>query len=168
MEFVRTFLQTAFGADSSIIVPRVGRWFNPQDLAPNGSKPATWCAYRLGPAISLVNPFYQNDNEVMKSTAYMKQAIEIQLIGTGAEDAAQSIAHWTNRSDLKNLLDDNLCQLMVSGMGSYIPVHFDQDGENAVLAYNAKVMVQWASIVTPGAQSILTSATVGTGSVTNG
>lgn len=161
--FIRDFLVQGFGADPRFVVPKQGNWWNPQDKAKDGQKPATWCAYRISAAKNRSVPFYQiveQDNplpDINVSTTYMISTIEVQLIGELAEINAMSIAHWINRQDLREMLDLVNSQFLVSGLGDYIVSNYSQDGENTVLAYNSKIMLQWASTIDT-TQTILTSA----------
>jgi hypothetical protein len=161
--FVRDLLVQGFGADPKFVVPKQGNWWNPQDRAKDGQKPATWCAYRIASSRGRSIPFYQIVEQespipdLNVSTAYMISVIEVQLIGELAEVSAMSIAHWLNREDLKLALDNVNAQFMASGLGDYIVSNYSQDGENTVLAYNSKIMIQWASTIDT-AQVILNTA----------
>lgn len=169
-EFLRTFLSTAFNADPKFVVPKQGNWFNPQDASPNDEKASTWCAFRINHSTPRVIPFYQLEESDLGvktnvSTNYMISEIQLQLVGSKAEENAISVAHWMNRFDLNEMLSDNLMQFCADGLGKYVVSQFYQDGLNTVLAYNLTFMLQWASTINT-AQTILTTVNIEGGEIT--
>lgn len=163
---LQTFLSTAYGINSSFVVIKQANWYNPQAIAADGSKPDTWCAYRVVNNKSYTLPFddsYANAGSNTKVVLSMA-TIEVQLVGLYAEQAVQSMAFWLDRTSIGAFMASNSWALIPADLGKYHVSDFMQDGENNVLAYNSTFRIQWANeLVT--LDSVLTSATLPNGVV---
>jgi hypothetical protein len=133
------------------IVPKQGNWFNPQDLLAGSSKPGTWCAYLLKNCSPRSIPYTFGVDGVQYSNVLYTGDLELQFVGDKSEILAHSVAHWLNRMDVIDYLEELYAQLMADGLGSIIVSNFYQDGDNAVLAYNVTIGLQWAENLETGA-----------------
>lgn len=158
---VQTFLSTILGVDASLIVPKQGNWYNPQDRIPSPDKPDTWIAFLMTTSTSSTLQYYlPGDDNVPMSTVQYVSKVDLQIVGTQAEALVQSIAHWLKRDDVMAELDSLNAQLMAQDLGSYVVTQFDQEGLNSVLAYNTSFYLQWTSFIQSN-QIAITSVNLG-------
>jgi hypothetical protein len=79
------------------------------------------------------------------SEVYMITKIRLQLVGNNAEYAAMSMAHWANRNDLIDFLQQNGACFLPGTLGKCVTSIFFNDGLNNVLAYNSDFAIQWSN-----------------------
>ena len=152
-EELRTILSTVFNVDSKYVVPKQGNWWNPQD---SDEKAATWVAFIIRSPKPRTQSVIFNDPDVGPISAqYFTGTVELQIVGTDAEDVAYSVGHWLDRYDVVSLFDSYKAQLMADGIGSFIVSTFAQDGLNTVLAYNVSFGMEWADFAYSAGQSLL-------------
>lgn len=139
------FLSLAFGINSSFVVPKQGTWYNPQAQASDGSKPDTWCAYRIVSSSAWSLPFGvdQPSGAGVLKTSINTAIVEIQLVGEYAEQAVQSMQFWNERNSVTSYASNNGFATFYGSSGGYTVSTFVQEGVNTVLAYNARFKVQW-------------------------
>ncbi len=127
----RAFLVTIFELPESRIVPLQGNWWNPQDE----KRIENWIGFRRGTGTPKIKPFFREDDPCI-SESYCEVPARLQIVGAQAEEMAQSVQHWPNRTDVLDALEVLGVQIIFEGFGKYEVSDFFQDGLNTVLAYN--------------------------------
>ena len=122
------------------VIPRKGNFVNPQQL----SKTDTYAIYYIeNKKKRLVNSSdteYKTENAVTTHYATIKSTVRIQFIGKHAEEWADSLLFWDERSDVQSLLLEYDSQLLL-GERDIITVPFMQDGYNGEMSYVASFSV---------------------------
>ena len=153
---LKTILTTAFGVDTKFIVPKQGNWWNPQDALNGGTfiayiirrtVPVALAYSQLGTDPVLIPPETIIKTGSENSTALVISDVELQIVGSDAEELALSIQHWLNRSDINALFDTYNAQLCADGLGDFTVSAFSQEGLNTTFAYNTRFRVQWANMM---------------------
>ena len=83
---------------------------------------------------------YNTENAVSTHYATIKSNVRIQFIGKHAEEWANSLLFWDERTDVQQLLLDYDSQLLL-GERDIITVPFQQDGYNGEMSYVASFSV---------------------------
>jgi hypothetical protein len=129
----RAFLVEIFELPEERIVPLQGNWWNPQDE----KRVENWIGFRRGPSKPKIKPFFcEDEDDGCISLSYCEVPARLQIVGAQAEAMAQSIAHWPNRLDVMDALEELGVQPILEGFGEYVVSDFFQDGGNTVWAYN--------------------------------
>lgn len=143
---LRSILVATLSVDERYIVPKQGNWFNPQDMLPTEQKPSTWIAYRISKAVPKMIPFLEEDSDGQRSGELFISKVDLQIVGTEAEELAQSMSHWLRRQDVKTAFE-NIDAVLLADRFSYYVLDFYQDGGNNILSYNVSFSVLWASFL---------------------
>ena len=118
------------------VIPRKGNFVNPQQL----SLTDTYAIYYINDKKKrLVNSSdyeYKPENAVSTHYATIKSTVKIQFIGKHAEEWADSLLFWDERTDVQALLLEYDSQLLL-GERDIITVPFQQDGFNGEMSYLA-------------------------------
>lgn len=164
METLGDMLVHVLKVDAKFIVPKQGNWWNPQTRTADGSKPATWCAYRIEDDPALLMPYYETDTDDSAgelenvSVAQSVARVVLQFVGPRAHELAQNVKHWPQRTDVSTQLA-RVSGSLFSDI-SVTPIDFAQEGENTVIAWTVRMRIRWASTLV-AEQPIVTSATLG-------
>jgi len=158
---LRSILVEILSVDERYIVPKQGNWFTPIASLYVSDRPATWIAYRIQRTRPRTMPgFWNPTGLVEESFAVFVSELVLQIVGTDAEVIAMSTAHWLHREDVKAAFDAEDACLMASG-SNYTVTDFYQDGDNNVLAYNVRMLVEWTGSLLPTvARTRLRTATI--------
>jgi hypothetical protein len=138
------------------IVPKQGNWYNPQET--KTGKIATWVGYAITNRNSVLKarqtpadedaPIETNLNVITELVT-----VDLQFVGTKAEQLAASVMHWPTRADVADAFE------IVSGQLREDKIHvvaswFKQEGMNTVYAYNVKFRLYCANIMEVGATQL--------------
>jgi hypothetical protein len=151
---IQKALSSIFNVDVKYIVPKQGNWFNPQFMLPTALKPLTWVAYLIKTTKSDVFPYYYADEGINSAETVNISKIDLQIVGTRAEELSQSLALWHLRGDVEQAFDLLNAKLMTSDY-NIITSDFHQDGMNTILAYNVSFKLVWINSIAT-TQQILT------------
>ncbi len=160
-ESLRLFLSRIFFTQdaSPYVVPKQGNWHNPQDRGITPTTPDTWIAFQKQDSDPRIIPYYQyTEDGKIYSTVFKIARCQVQIVGAHAEEWAESIAHWMHRGDVQSLLDSMNAQLLGDDCGKIVVSPFNQDGLNAVLAYNTGFNIEWASTIEATEMGLVTGA----------
>lgn len=161
---LRTILATIFSVDAKYIVPKQGNWFNPQDMLPTEEKPLTWVAFRISKARPRMIPVLIEDIDGVRSVQVIISRVDLQIVGTRAEELAASVSHWLRRQDVKDAFATEDAELIAQDF-SVTALDFYQDGANNILSYNVRISVLWESVIeAPSGGTYLKTADI-TGSI---
>lgn len=118
------------------IVPRKGNFLNPQ-LLTNADTYAIYYIDRKEKRITnLDTEVYGEDTATVSRYATVKMKVVIQFIGLHAEEWANTLMFWDERSDIQNLMMEYQSQLL-PGDRIVETVPFQQDGYNGEMSYLA-------------------------------
>lgn len=145
---LRSTLATIFSVDPKYIVPKQGNWFNPQDMLPSAERPLTWIAFRISRAKPAMIPVLIEDTDGKRSVNFIVSSVDLQIVGTRAEELSASTAHWLRRQDVLNAFELIDASLMAENFSYYV-LDFYQDGGNNILSYNVSFRVIWESVIEP-------------------
>jgi hypothetical protein len=152
---LRDILSSIYNVDQKYIVPKIGFWYNPTSLE---DKPKTWIGYNILRNAPYTLPEYEDED----GKNYVKLAkeceIDLQFIGSDAEDLANNVATWLFRQDVIDELLTIQGKLMAKGMQAFSS-DYTLDGLNMIKAWNVKIYIAWLSY-TATAQVLLTSADI--------
>ena len=161
---LRTILATAFSLDERFVVPKEGNWYNPQ----NEGGPSTWVSFVKRDSVPKLFPYYGfNGNSAPVSLVLKTSEVSLQIIGDIAEELAESVTHWIQRTDIYELFKAYDAAVFVGGLGRVITSNVSQPGRNDVLAYNVGFKVQWESAIQTINEKV-TSATFNGDVITGG
>ena len=136
---LRGILAQITSVDERFIVPKEGRWWNPQDL--KNIKPNTWCAYVISSKKPRTYPFFHSESGITDSVFTEKIAtIDLQFVGLQAEEIADSVALWPLREDVKKAFAEVRGSVLPDDITA-VSSNFYQDGSNTVLAWNVTIRV---------------------------
>ena len=143
---LRGILAQILSVDQKYIVPKQGNWWNPQE---QGSAPVTWCAYMIRRNRPRTVPTYVAESQLSGDVNYVRVTkiadIDLQFVGTQAEELAQSVCLWTRRSDVQAQFA-TVQGAVMNCAGDALSSYFGQDGGNAVMAWNVSIQVLWESM----------------------
>ena len=153
-------LARIFKIDQKYVVLLQGNWFNPQYMLPTAQKPMTWVAYRIAEQKPITVPYYSigTDDKNYAGNDLMAY-VRLQIVGTRAEELAQSVGLWTMRADVLSEFAELNAGLMYSDF-SAVTTNFYQDGMNEILSYNVTFKLAWKNEIQSN-QEILTDVTIG-------
>ena len=139
---LRGILAQILSVNTKYIVPKQGNWWNPQEEV---NSPHTWCAYLIRSNRPRTAPFYVSINNQNLLAVEKIATIDLQFVGEKSEDIAQSVAMWTNRSDVQEALAQVHGAIMYNDMEAKSSP-FYQDGNNTVMAWNVTIRVLWYDV----------------------
>lgn len=140
---LRGILATILSVDESCIVPKQANWWNPQQ---NGQK-KLWCAYRIKSNEARTAPMYREINGKNCVCVLKLAKIELQFVGEGSEEVAQSVAMWSLRGDVKSEFEKIHGSIQYENLSTF-STDFYQDGLNSVIAWNVSdLRVLWYDII---------------------
>lgn len=145
---LRSTLATILSVDPKYIVPKQGNWFNPQDMLPSEERPLTWIAYRISNAKPRMIPVLIEDTDGKRSINFIVSKVDLQIVGTRAEELSISTVHWLKRQDVITAFEAIGASLMAEDFSYYV-LDFYQDGGNNILSYNVSFRVIWESVLEP-------------------
>jgi hypothetical protein len=122
------------------VIPRKGNFVNPQQI----SNTDTYAIYHIERKQKrLVNSDdteYKKENAVTTHYATIKSLVRIQFIGKHAEEWADSLLFWDERTDVQAQFLEYDSQLLL-GDRDIVTVPFQQDGYNGEMSYLASFSV---------------------------
>ena len=150
---LRGILAAILSVNEKYVVPKQGNWWNPQEQ--NGA-PTNWCAYLIRSNRPRTAPGYISEKGVNYAVTQKMAKIELQFVGTDAEELAQSVSLWHLRGDVQEQFRSVQGAVMYCDADA-VPSIFAQDGTNTVLAWNTTVSVLWWSMkqTTQGSMPLL-------------
>ena len=145
---LRDFFKTVFNINKKYVVLKQGNWFNPQSMLPTAEKPKTWVAYRIKTNTPRTKPILMSetieDQIVYFYKTYMIAKIEMQFVGTRAEEYANSIIYFPCRKDVSEQLEECEGVIMLKNF-EVITTDFYQDGNNDILSYLTNFSIAWTA-----------------------
>jgi|WetSurMetagenome_2_1015567.scaffolds.fasta_scaffold377704_2 hypothetical protein len=149
-EELKTFLATIFDIDEKYVLPKQWNWYNPQSVLAIGEKPLTWVAYKIKSNDPITPNWEVKESEIVNNVTVWKRylasyniaRIELQFIGTRAEEYANSIQFFPERQDVIDELQDCEGVIMRSDFKVY-PTDYIQEGLNSVLSFNTNFKIEW-------------------------
>ena len=159
---LQTILSDIFNVDKKYIVPKIGLWFNPQSMMPTNEAPKTWIAYRIISNKAITLPVFQQQIDTVGQSSILNNygmvakiaEIQLQFVGSNAEDLANSLVYWIKRTDVINSFLTVQGKIMSDDL-NVIATDFYQEGANNILAYNVNFKIAWKSMMLTN-QEILT------------
>jgi len=146
---LRSILAQILLVDQKYIVPKQGNWWNPQDQLNEPNKPRTWIAHKIGrarpvstPCLDQIESSTPGDPDDLYSLVDVISVVDLQIVGAGSEELAQSFMHWPARADVATFFGNHECTLMDTELG-YTVTEFYQDGVNDIVAYNIRLNIAW-------------------------
>ena len=149
-------LAAIFNIDPKYVVLRQGTWWNPQAYIDNvDGKPDTWVGFRVKNAKPRSMPMQVNDpaNPLnMYDVVFYTSDVDMQIVGSNAQQLAESCSHWLFRQDVQNVFTGIDAQLMAVNGGYTVTEFFNGGAEYAarsivVLSYNVSIRIEWASSI---------------------
>lgn len=135
---LRGILARITSVDPKYIVPKEGRWWNPQNLRP---KPHTWCAFNIRSKVPRTVPFFHSDDgQTQNAAVEMLATIDLQFVGPQAEDIASTVCLWPMREDVKEAFQEIRGAILPDNLGA-VTANFYQDGDNNVQSWNVQIRV---------------------------
>jgi len=133
-------------------------------MLPTEEKPMTWIAFRISRAKPKIIPVLVEDTDGKRSFTFIVSKVDLQIVGTKAEELAASVAHWMRRQDVLDAFELIDAELMAQDFTTNT-LDFYQDGANNILSYNVSFYVIWESIIEGTASDPVTTVNI-TGTVT--
>lgn len=157
-EVLGNILAKIFNIDRKFVTIKQGNWFNPQTSPYIENKPLTWVRYRITEDIPVSSPGVSEDedesgNSFQTIETQMETDIEMDFIGTRAEECANSVKNWNLRADVVEQLETVRATLMLTKRRSRT-FNYTQEGMNGQLAYNANFKVARTSVAPTGAEKL--------------
>lgn len=140
---LRGILAQVLSVDQAYVVPKQGNWWNPQEQA---ESPDTWCAYVIRSNVPRTAPYFSSSGDTNRVCVNKIADIDLQFVGPQAEDMAQGVAIWHLRNDVARAFATVQGSIMYTDSEARSNV-FYQDGANTVLAWNAKIKVNWIQVM---------------------
>lgn len=156
---LRDILSVIFDIDEDYIVLKQGNWFGAQAIQDlNDNKPMTWIRYRILDDIPLSTPGYDTDydedsNLIEVIVTQVFTPIELDFIGTRAEECAKSIRNWPLRTDVQSQFESVGAKVMMTDR-RVSTFDYIQEGLNNNLAYNSNFKLARKSVIPTGATLI--------------
>jgi len=148
---LRTILSTILDIDEDYIVLKQRNWFTAQAQKDLEDKPMTWVAYKIlkNTPVSTTGHDYDIDDDGNYFDILVTQIItdiELNFIGTRAEETANSIKDWNQREDVYDEFLDVNGALMNTLCD---PRTFDyiQEGMNTVTGWAVNIKIARKSVV---------------------
>ena len=118
------------------VIPRKGNFVNPQQISATNTYAIYYIERKKKRLVNNTDTEYKEENGVVTHYATIKSTVRIQFIGAHAEEWADSLLFWDERSDVQNLFYEYDSQLLL-GDRDIITVPFQQDGFNGEMSYLA-------------------------------
>jgi hypothetical protein len=150
---LRSTLAQILSINPKYIVPKQGSWFNPQDVAIGADKPDTWVAFNIDIGQPRNIPMLMETDTIpvtLSAVTWYVGSVEIQFVGTRAEELAQTVPQWLIRSDVKTAFGAIDAELMADNTAYKVATYY-QDGLNTQLAFRVTIKVFHSSAI-PTAQ----------------
>lgn len=118
------------------VIPRKGNFVNPQQLTDTDTYAIYYIEKKHKELVTNSDTEYKVENAVTTYYATIKSLVRIQFIGKHAEEWADSLLFWDNRTDVQAQFLEYDSQLLL-GDRDIITVPFQQDGYNGEMSYLA-------------------------------
>ena len=122
------------------VIPRKGNFVNPQQISDTDTYAIYYIEKKRKRLVNSSDTEYKEDNAVTTHYATIKSTVRIQFIGKHAEEWADSLLFWDERTDVQALLLQYDSQLLL-GERDIITVPFQQDGYNGEMSYLASFSI---------------------------
>lgn len=122
------------------VIPRKGNFVNPQQITMTDTYAIYYIEKKSKRLVNSSDTEYNSENAVSTHYATIKSNVRIQFIGKHAEEWADSLLFWDERTDVQKILLDYDSQLLL-GERDIITVPFQQDGYNGEMSYVASFSV---------------------------
>jgi hypothetical protein len=118
------------------VIPRKGNFINPQQISDTNTYAIYYIEKKQKRILNSSDTEYKKENAVSTHYATIKSTVRIQFIGKHAEEWADSLLFWDERSDVQALFLEYDSQLLL-GNRDIFTVPFQQDGFNGEMSYVA-------------------------------
>lgn len=122
------------------VIPRKGNFVNPQQVSLTDTYAIYYIEKKQKRLVNSSDTEYKKENAVTTHYATIKSTVRIQFIGKHAEEWADSLLFWDERSDVQAQLLEYDSQLLL-GQRDIITVPFQQDGYNGEMSYLASFSI---------------------------
>ena len=122
------------------VIPRKGNFVNPQQITDTNTYAIYYIEKKKKRLVNNSDTEYKKENAVTTHYAIIKSTVRIQFIGKHAEEWADSLLFWDERSDVQSRLLEYDSQLLL-GERDIITVPFQQDGYNGEMSYLASFSI---------------------------
>lgn len=122
------------------VIPRKGNFVNPQQISLTDTYAIYYIEKKQKRLVNSSDTEYKKENAVTTHYATIKSTVRIQFIGKHAEEWADSLLFWDERSDVQAQLLEYDSELLL-GQRDIITVPFQQDGYNGEMSYLASFSI---------------------------
>lgn len=122
------------------VIPRKGNFVNPQQISNTDTYAIYYIEKKQKRLVNNSDTEYKEENAVTTHYATIKSLVRIQFIGKHAEEWADSLLFWDERTDVQAQLLEYDSQLLL-GDRDIITVPFQQDGYNGEMSYLASFSI---------------------------
>jgi len=122
------------------VIPRKGNFVNPQQISSTDTYAIYYIEKKQKRLVNNSDTEYKEENAVTTHYATIKSLVRIQFIGKHAEEWADSLLFWDERTDVQAQLLEYDSQLLL-GDRDIITVPFQQDGYNGEMSYLASFSI---------------------------
>ena len=122
------------------VIPRKGNFVNPQQISLTDTYAIYYIEKKQKRLVNSSDTEYKKENAVTTHYATIKSTVRIQFIGKHAEEWADSLLFWDERTDVQAQLLEYDSQLLL-GQRDIITVPFQQDGYNGEMSYLASFSI---------------------------
>lgn len=122
------------------VIPRKGNFVNPQQISNTDTYAIYYIEKKQKRLVNSSDTEYGEKNAVTTHYATIKSLVRIQFIGKHAEEWADSLLFWDERSDVQARLLEYDSQLLL-GQRDIVTVPFQQDGYNGEMSYLASFSI---------------------------
>ena len=122
------------------VIPRKGNFVNPQQISSTDTYAIYYIEKKQKRLVNNSDTEYKEENAVTTHYATIKSLVRIQFIGMHAEEWADSLLFWDERTDVQARLLEYDSQLLL-GDRDIITVPFQQDGYNGEMSYLASFSI---------------------------
>ena len=122
------------------VIPRKGNFVNPQQISLTDTYAIYYIEKKQKRLVNSSDTEYKKENAVTTHYATIKSTVRIQFIGKHAEEWADSLLFWDERTDVQAQLLEYDSELLL-GQRDIITVPFQQDGYNGEMSYLASFSI---------------------------
>jgi hypothetical protein len=122
------------------VIPRKGNFVNPQQISLTDTYAIYYIEKKQKRLVNSSDTEYKKENAVTTHYATIKSTVRIQFIGKHAEEWADSLLFWDERTDVQAQFLEYDSELLL-GQRDIITVPFQQDGYNGEMSYLASFSV---------------------------
>lgn len=122
------------------VIPRKGNFVNPQQISNTDTYAIYYIEKKQKRLVNNSDTEHKKENAVTTHYATIKSLVRIQFIGKHAEEWADSLLFWDERTDVQAQLLEYDSQLLL-GDRDIITVPFQQDGYNGEMSYLASFSI---------------------------